>query len=89
MSSASKKRVCVIGSGACGLVGIKECRAEGLDVVCYEKSRQSGGLWRYHEEHMDGMASVARYVKKNSYLLQILYMDRESLKIYFTFSGRP
>lgn len=40
-------RVCVVGAGASGLPSIKACVEEGLDVVCYEKSADLGGLWNY------------------------------------------
>ena len=40
-------RVGVIGAGASGLPAIKCCIEEGLDVVCYEKTSEVGGLWNY------------------------------------------
>lgn len=40
-------RVCVVGAGASGLPAIKACIEEGLDVVCFEKSADIGGLWNY------------------------------------------
>uniref|UniRef100_A0A915EL25 Flavin-containing monooxygenase n=1 Tax=Ditylenchus dipsaci TaxID=166011 RepID=A0A915EL25_9BILA len=40
-------RVCVIGAGVSGLPAIKSCLEEGLDVVCYERSAEIGGLWNY------------------------------------------
>ncbi|KAL2911759.1 hypothetical protein HK105_208762 [Polyrhizophydium stewartii] len=41
------KRVAVLGAGASGLAALKECLAEGLDVVCFDQEPQLGGLWRY------------------------------------------
>lgn len=58
--SAGKMRVAVIGSGASGLTAIKTCLEGGLDVVCYERSDYIGGLWRYREKDVEGLASVAK-----------------------------
>uniref|UniRef100_H2ZGS1 Flavin-containing monooxygenase n=1 Tax=Ciona savignyi TaxID=51511 RepID=H2ZGS1_CIOSA len=49
-----KKRVCVIGAGASGLTAIKCCIDEGLEPVCFEKSHDIGGLWRYEEKEKEG-----------------------------------
>ena len=35
-------RVAVIGAGASGLAAIKCCLDEGLEPVCYERSRDIG-----------------------------------------------
>lgn len=48
MTVSHKKRVCVIGAGVSGLCSIKSCLEENLDVVCYEKSNDIGGLWNYN-----------------------------------------
>ncbi|ETN73901.1 Flavin-binding monooxygenase-like protein [Necator americanus] len=40
-------RVCVVGAGVSGLPSIKACLEEGLDVICYEKTADLGGLWNY------------------------------------------
>ncbi|KAI8819123.1 flavin-containing monooxygenase [Fimicolochytrium jonesii] len=47
MSVASPDTIAVIGAGASGLASLKECLAEGLDVVCFDQEPQVGGLWRY------------------------------------------
>lgn len=57
---ASKKRVLVIGAGASGLTSIKTCKEESFDVVCYERTGDFGGLWRYHEDQLDGLPSVMK-----------------------------
>lgn len=51
-------RVAVIGAGASGLTAVKACLEEGLDVVCFEKTSDLGGLWTYREENVDGVASI-------------------------------
>lgn len=43
----AKKRVAVIGAGACGLVSIKCCLDEDLEPTCFERSSDIGGLWRF------------------------------------------
>lgn len=54
------KRVAVIGSGPCGLAAIKTCKEAGFDPICYERNGDPGGLWRYHEEDIEGVASVMK-----------------------------
>lgn len=41
------RRVAVIGAGSSGLCAIKACLDEGLEPVCFERSRDIGGLWRF------------------------------------------
>jgi cation diffusion facilitator CzcD-associated flavoprotein CzcO len=38
-------RVAVIGAGVSGLTSAKHLRAAGLEVVVYERSSVSGGVW--------------------------------------------
>ncbi|KAE9549177.1 hypothetical protein FO519_007609 [Halicephalobus sp. NKZ332] len=40
-------RVCIIGAGASGLPAIKACIEKNLEVICYEKTSELGGLWNY------------------------------------------
>ena len=56
----SRIRIGIIGAGASGATACKACLEEDFDVVVYEKTTYTGGLWRYHEEDMDGVASVAK-----------------------------
>ncbi|XP_054708902.1 flavin-containing monooxygenase 5-like [Uloborus diversus] len=53
-------KICVIGAGSSGLAAIKACKEENLDVICYEKSENFGGLWRYHDKDDDGQPSVMK-----------------------------
>jgi flavin-dependent dehydrogenase len=41
----SAKRVAVIGAGVSGLTSARHLKATGLDVVVYERSCVSGGIW--------------------------------------------
>lgn len=41
------KKIAVIGAGVSGLGAIKCCLEEGLEPVCFEKSNDIGGLWKY------------------------------------------
>ena len=39
------KRVAVIGAGVSGLTSARHLKAAGLEVVVYERSPVSGGIW--------------------------------------------
>ena len=43
--SEPKKRVCVVGVGSSGLISVKECIENGMDVVAYEKCSSLGGAF--------------------------------------------
>lgn len=57
---AHPKRIAVIGAGPSGLTAIKCCKEEGFIPVCYERNNDPGGLWRYHDEDIEGVASVMK-----------------------------
>lgn len=38
-------RTAVIGAGAAGLTCVRQARAAGLDVICFEKHAELGGIW--------------------------------------------
>lgn len=69
------KRICVIGAGASGITAIKECLESGFSVVCYEKVDYTGGLWRFHDSDVDGIASVTRATVINSSKEMSAYSD--------------
>ncbi|XP_074595859.1 flavin-containing monooxygenase 5-like [Brevipalpus obovatus] len=71
----SHKNVCVIGAGASGLCSIKCCLDAGFKVTCYEQSDSIGGLWKYRDEDVDGIASVARSTVINSSKEMSAYSD--------------
>ncbi|GFY40615.1 dimethylaniline monooxygenase 5 [Trichonephila inaurata madagascariensis] len=54
------KKVAIIGAGPAGLRAIKNLKDEGLEPVCFERTGHLGGLWRFHDEDMDGLASVMK-----------------------------
>jgi len=56
----TKLRIAIIGAGATGMTATKACLEEGFDVVVFERSEFTGGLWRYHDEDIDGIASVMK-----------------------------
>lgn len=43
------QHVAVIGAGSSGLACIKSCVEEGLDPVCFERSDDIGGIWKFRE----------------------------------------
>ncbi|XP_038895120.1 flavin-containing monooxygenase FMO GS-OX-like 9 isoform X1 [Benincasa hispida] len=47
-SLKTKKKVCVIGAGASGLVAARELRKEGHKVVILEQNDDVGGQWLYN-----------------------------------------
>ena len=59
-------RIAVIGAGASGMTAVKACLEEGLQPIVYEKTGFTGGLWRYHDDDVNGIASVAKSTIINS-----------------------
>lgn len=47
LETMTKKRIAVIGAGVSGLSSIKCCLEEGLEPVCFERTDDIGGLWRF------------------------------------------
>lgn len=60
------KRICIIGGGASGITAAKSCIEEGHDYVIYEMHTTYGGLWRYRDDDINGLASVAAATIINS-----------------------
>ncbi|XP_075545121.1 flavin-containing monooxygenase 5-like isoform X1 [Dermacentor variabilis] len=56
----SKKKVCIVGAGSSGLTCARQMLDYGFDVVLYERSTDMGGLWAYHDDDVEGRASVMR-----------------------------
>ena len=48
----NKKKVAVIGAGIAGLVTIKSCLEENMEVVAFEKSDSIGGNWKFKEREV-------------------------------------
>lgn len=59
-------RVAVIGAGSSGLVCIKTCIDEGLEPVCFERSDDIGGLWKFKESPEPERASIYRSLVSNT-----------------------
>jgi len=71
-------RVAIIGAGVSGLAAIKCCRDEGLDVVCFERRNDLGGVWNYTETLEPEQSNVTRFVTGGT---MFLYMaDRLSVR---------
>ena len=49
-ASGEPRKAVVIGVGLAGLVAIKSCLEEGMDVQAFESSHQLGGNWRFKED---------------------------------------
>ncbi|NWZ21990.1 FMO5 monooxygenase, partial [Asarcornis scutulata] len=69
------RRVAVIGGGSSGLCAIKACLDEGLEPVCFERSRDIGGLWRFEEQPEEGRASIYRSVIINTSKEMMCFSD--------------
>lgn len=57
--TSKAKQVAVVGAGTSGLMAIKSLKEEGFEPVCFEKSSYYGGLWKFHEEDVEGVPSVS------------------------------
>lgn len=61
------KRIAVIGAGATGMTATKACLEQGFDVVVFERTNYTGGLWRYQDKlDENGTASVMKSTIINS-----------------------
>lgn len=70
------KKICIIGAGASGLVGIKSCLEEELEPVCFERTDSIGGLWNYSEEECaDGQGCVMKSTVINTSKEMMCYSD--------------
>ena len=55
------KRIAIIGAGLSGAGSAKACLEQSLEVVVFEKTNYTFGLWRYQENiDEDGIASVMK-----------------------------
>lgn len=85
MADAVRKRVAIIGAGCSGLTAIKCCVDEGLEPVCFERTSNLGGLWRYTENVKDGQGSVMRSTVINTSKEMMCYSDYPIPKEYPNF----
>ncbi|XP_048738339.2 flavin-containing monooxygenase 5-like [Ostrea edulis] len=53
-------KVAVIGGGCCGLTSVKACLEYGMEPVCFERTDDICGLWRFTEGNIEGKGSVAK-----------------------------
>lgn len=68
-------RVAIIGAGASGLAAIKCCIDEGIEPVCYERSSDIGGLWRYTDTVTEGQSCVMKSTVINTSKEMMCYSD--------------
>ncbi|KAG8192480.1 hypothetical protein JTE90_018007 [Oedothorax gibbosus] len=61
-----KRRVAVIGGGACGICSVKTLKEEGVEPICFEKTGSYGGTWRYHDDDVEGVAAVTSATVANN-----------------------
>uniref|UniRef100_A0A0J9YUC0 Flavin-containing monooxygenase n=1 Tax=Mus musculus TaxID=10090 RepID=A0A0J9YUC0_MOUSE len=60
------KKVAIVGAGVSGLAAIRCCLEEGLDPICFERSIDVGGLWKFSSHAEEGRASIYQSVFTNS-----------------------
>jgi len=68
-------KVAVIGAGACGLPAIKCCLDEELEVVCFERETDIGGLWNYKATARPDQSTVLRSTVTNACKEVMSYSD--------------
>jgi len=68
-------RVAVVGAGISGLTAIKCCVDEGLEPVCFERTSDIGGLWRYREDVVEGQGCVMKSTVINVSKEMMSYSD--------------
>ncbi|KAM6217533.1 LOW QUALITY PROTEIN: flavin-containing monooxygenase 5-like [Rhynchocyon petersi] len=71
----AKKRIAVTGGGVSGLTSIKCCLEEGLEPVCFERTGDIGGLWRFQENPEEGRASIYKSVIINTSKEMMCFSD--------------
>ncbi|XP_035945093.2 flavin-containing monooxygenase 5 isoform X1 [Halichoerus grypus] len=71
----TKKRIAVIGGGVSGLSSIKCCLEEGLEPVCFERTDDIGGLWRFQENPEEGRASIYKSLIINTSKEMMCFSD--------------
>ena len=54
MTVHEAKHCAILGAGASGLAATKACLEYGFDVVCFEKTNDLGGLWRFKADECEG-----------------------------------
>uniref|UniRef100_A0A667YH21 Flavin-containing monooxygenase n=1 Tax=Myripristis murdjan TaxID=586833 RepID=A0A667YH21_9TELE len=69
------RRVAVVGAGISGLVCIKVCLDEGLEPVCFERSDDIGGLWKFKESPEPGFSGIYRSLVTNTSKEMMCFSD--------------
>ncbi|KAH9391756.1 hypothetical protein TYRP_022604, partial [Tyrophagus putrescentiae] len=59
-------KIAVIGAGASGMTATKQAIDQGFEVIVFEKTNYTGGLWRYQETDKNGLVSVMKSTITNS-----------------------
>ncbi|XP_040594617.1 putative dimethylaniline monooxygenase [N-oxide-forming] 6 isoform X3 [Mesocricetus auratus] len=60
------KRAAIVGAGVSGLAAVRCCLEEGMEPVCFERSNDVGGLWKFSDHTEEGRASIYQSVFTNS-----------------------
>ncbi|XP_004646113.1 dimethylaniline monooxygenase [N-oxide-forming] 5-like [Octodon degus] len=71
----TKKQIAVIGAGISGLGAIKCCLDEELEPICFERSNDIGGLWRFQKNSSEKMPSIYKSVTINTSKEMMCFSD--------------
>jgi len=76
------KKVAVIGAGPSGLAAVKSLMEEGHQVICFEKARDIGGVYRWAEDN-NGVYDSA-YLTSSSFITAFSdFPPRGKVKFHF------
>uniref|UniRef100_A0A8R1DWI1 Flavin-containing monooxygenase n=1 Tax=Caenorhabditis japonica TaxID=281687 RepID=A0A8R1DWI1_CAEJA len=73
-TSKSNKKLLIVGAGASGLPSLRHALLYGLDVTCFERTDQTGGLWNY-KPHETDLSSVMKTTVINTSKEMTAYSD--------------
>ncbi|MGB7301874.1 MAG: NAD(P)-binding domain-containing protein [Burkholderiaceae bacterium] len=63
-TSQKKKKIAIIGAGACGICAAKTMKQAGFEITVFEIGSQIGGMWCY--ENDNGLSSAYRTLHINT-----------------------
>nr|KAF6316235.1 hypothetical protein mPipKuh1_008738 [Pipistrellus kuhlii] len=79
------EKVAGIGAGVSGLASIRCCLKEGLELTCFERSNDVGGLWEFSEHVEEDRASIYPSVFTNSSKEMMCFPDFSYPEDYHNF----
>lgn len=66
----NNKKLLIVGAGASGLPSLRHALLYGIDVTCFERTKDVGGLWHYKPQETECECNFSklkrRFLKINS-----------------------